>query len=146
MMKRYLLVAFSLLFLPILVSAKVDLASQIEIDGIGNAPLDRNSWTVSLTTTLDYTDIKVTTTGDDVTVEGAGKVTIEEGSNEIPITLKKGDTTETYTIYMTMKRPKTDTDGNPETGSKVPYAVIALGAAAVIGIVTVERKSKFKRI
>lgn len=145
-MKKYCLIALSLLLLPIMVNAKVNLASQIEVDGIGNAPLGRDSWNVTLTTTLDYTDIKVTTISDDVTVEGAGKVTIEEGSNEIPITLKQGDTTETYTIYMTMKRPKTDTDGNPETGSSIPYVVVALGAIAVLGIIFAERKIKMKRL
>ena len=70
------------MFVPLVVSAKVNLASSISIDGIGEAPLNGNSWSVKLTTTLDYTDITVTPINENVTVEGAGRVSIEEGNND----------------------------------------------------------------
>ena len=144
-MKKVLLFA-ALLFMPILVSAKVSLASGISIDGIGNAPLNGNSWSVKLTTTLDYTDITVTPVRDTVKVEGAGRVAIEEGSNDIAITLTEGDTVETYVIHMTMSRPKTDTNGNPETGAFVPVMIVIVGVLALVGIIFIGDKGKLKKI
>jgi hypothetical protein len=144
-MKKLLLFA-ALLFMPILVSAKVSLASGISIDGIGNAPLNGNSWSVKLTTTLDYTDITVTPVRDTVKVEGAGRVAIEEGSNDITITLTEGDTVETYVIHMTMSRPKTDTNGNPETGAFVPVMIVVVGVLALVGIIFIGDKGKLKKI
>ena len=144
-MKKVLLFA-ALLFMPILVSAKVSLASGISIDGIGNAPLNGNSWSVKLTTTLDYTDITVTPVRDTVKVEGAGRVAIEEGSNDITITLTEGDTVETYVIHMTMSRPKTDTNGNPETGAFVPVMIVIVGVLALVGIIFIGDKGKLKKI
>ncbi len=144
-MKKVLLFV-ALLFMPILVSAKVSLASGISIDGIGNAPLNGNSWSVKLTTTLDYTDITVTPVRDTVKVEGAGRVAIEEGSNDITITLTEGDTVETYVIHMTMNRPKTDTNGNPETGAFVPVMIVVVGVLALVGIIFIGDKGKLKKI
>ena len=144
-MKKVLLFV-ALLFMPILVSAKVSLASGISIDGIGNAPLNGNSWSVKLTTTLDYTDITVTPVRDTVKVEGAGRVAIEEGSNDITITLTEGDTVETDVIHMTMSRPKTDTNGNPETGAFVPVMIITVGILALVGIIFIGDKGKLKKI
>ena len=144
-MKKVLLFV-ALLFMPILVSAKVSLASGISIDGIGNAPLNGNSWSVKLTTTLDYTDITVTPVRDTVKVEGAGRVAIEEGSNDITITLTEGDTVETYVIHMTMSRPKTDTNGNPETGAFVPVMIVIVGVLALVGIIFIGDKGKLKKI
>jgi hypothetical protein len=144
-MKKLLLFA-ALLFMPILVSAKVSLASSINIDGIGNAPLNGDSWSVKLTTTLDYTDITVTPVRDTVKVEGAGRVAIEEGSNDITITLTEGDTVETYVIHMTMNRPKTDTNGNPETGAFVPVMIVVVGVLALVGIIFIGDKGKLKKI
>ena len=144
-MKKILLFA-ALLFMPILVSAKVSLASGISIDGIGNAPLNGNSWSVKLTTTLDYTDITVTPVRDTVKVEGAGRVAIEEGNNDITITLTEGDTVETYVIHMTMSRPKTDTNGNPETGAFVPVMIVIVGVLALVGIIFIGDKGKLKKI
>ena len=144
-MKKVLLFA-ALLFMPILVSAKVSLASSINIDGIGNAPLNGDSWSVKLTTTLDYTDITVTPVRDTVKVEGAGRVAIEEGNNDITITLTEGDTVETYVIHMTMNRPKTDTNGNPETGAFVPVMIVVVGVLALVGIIFIGDKGKLKKI
>ena len=144
-MKKVLLFA-ALLFMPILVSAKVSLASSINIDGIGNAPLNGDSWSVKLTTTLDYTDITVTPVRDTVKVEGAGRVAIEEGNNDITITLTEGDTVETYVIHMTMNRPKTDTNGNPETGAFVPVMIVIVGVLALVGIIFIGDKGKLKKI
>ena len=145
-MKKVLLFV-ALLFMPILVSAKVSLASSINIDGIGNAPLNGDSWSVKLTTTLDYTDITVTPVRDTVKVEGAGRVAIEEGNNnDITITLTEGDTVETYVIHMTMSRPKTDTNGNPETGAFVPVMIVVVGVLALVGIIFIGDKGKLKKI
>ena len=145
-MKKLLFCMVALLLMPILVSAKVSLASSISIDGIGEAPLNGNSWSVKLTTTLDYTDIKVTPVRDSVTVEGAGKVNIEEGNNDITITLKDGDVTEEYVIHMVMNRPKTDTDGNPETGAYIPIMIVIVGLFALAGITFIGYKGKLKKI
>jgi len=145
-MKKIMVMVIALLFVPLVVSAKVNLASSISIDGIGNAPLNGNSWSVKLTTTLDYTDITVTPINDNVTVEGAGRVNIEEGNNDITITLKEGETVETYVIHMNMVRPKTDTDGNPETGAFVPVMIITVGILALVGIIFIGDKGKLKKI
>ena len=145
MKKIFYVALFLILLCPVTVFAKISLAKSINVDGIGNAPLRNNSWKCYLTTTLDYTDIKVTPISDDVVVEGAGRVQIQEGDNEIPITLKQGDVTETFTIHMVMKRPKLDSNGNPETGSFIPYA---LGGLVIIGLAgfVVSRKSSIKKI
>ena len=145
-MKKIMVMVIALLFVPLVVSAKVNLASSISIDGIGEAPLNGNSWSVKLTTTLDYTDITVTPINDNVTVEGAGRVNIEEGNNDITITLKEGETVETYVIHMNMVRPKTDTDGNPETGAFVPVMIITVGILALVGIIFIGDKGKLKKI
>ncbi len=145
-MKKIMVMVIALMFVPLVVSAKVNLASSISIDGIGEAPLNGNSWSVKLTTTLDYTDITVTPINDNVTVEGAGRVNIEEGNNDITITLKEGETVETYVIHMNMVRPKTDTDGNPETGAFVPVMIITVGILALVGIAFIGNKGKLKKI
>ena len=145
-MKKIMVMVIALMFIPLVVSAKVNLASSISIDGIGEAPLNGNSWSVKLTTTLDYTDITVTPINDNVTVEGAGRVNIEEGNNDITITLKEGETVETYVIHMNMVRPKTDTDGNPETGAFVPVMIITVGILALVGIIFIGDKGKLKKI
>ena len=143
-MKKIMVMVIALMFIPLVVSAKVNLASSISIDGIGEAPLNGNSWSVKLTTTLDYTDITVTPINDNVTVDGAGRVNIEEGNNDITITLKEGETVETYVIHMNMVRPKTDTDGNPETGAFVPVMIITVGILALVGIIFIGDKGKLK--
>lgn len=145
-MKKIMVMVIALMFIPLVVSAKVNLASSISIDGIGEAPLNGNSWSVKLTTTLDYTDITVTPINDNVTVDGAGRVNIEEGNNDITITLKEGETVETYVIHMNMVRPKTDTDGNPETGAFVPVMIITVGILALVGIIFIGDKGKLKKI
>ena len=145
-MKMIMVMVIALMFIPLVVSAKVNLASSISIDGIGEAPLNGNSWSVKLTTTLDYTDITVNPINDNVTVDGAGRVNIEEGNNDITITLKEGETVETYVIHMNMVRPKTDTDGNPETGAFVPVMIITVGILALVGIIFIGDKGKLKKI
>ena len=145
-MKKIMVMVIALMFIPLVVSAKVNLASSISIDGIGEAPLNGNSWSVKLTTTLDYTDITVNPINDNVTVDGAGRVNIEEGNNDITITLKEGETVETYVIHMNMVRPKTDTDGNPETGAFVPVMIITVGILALVGIIFIGDKGKLKKI
>ena len=145
-MKKIMVMVIALMFIPLVVSAKVNLASSISIDGIGEAPLNGNSWSVKLTTTLDYTDITVNPINDNVTVDGAGRVNIEEGNNDITITLKEGETVETYVIHMNMVRPKTDTGGNPETGAFVPVMIITVGILALVGIIFIGDKGKLKKI
>ena len=145
-MKKVLICLIALLFVPVVVSAKVTLAEKITIDGIGDAPLSGNSWSVKLTTTLDYTDITVTPINENVKVEGAGKVDIKEGDNEITLTLSEGETKETYVIHMNMVRPKTDTNGNPETGAFIPILVVIVGILALVGISFIGNKEKYTKI
>ncbi len=146
-MKKYLFMFIALLMLPVVANAKVTLASSIEVDGIGGAPLNANRWNVKLQTTLDYADIKVTPVDDSVTVEGAGRVPIQEGEQDITITLKKGDVTETYVVHMNMVRPKTDTNGNPETGASVPIVLtLIIGTLALISIIVLGSRNKMQRI
>ena len=145
-MKKVLFTLIALLFVPVVVSAKVTLAEKITIDGIGDAPLGGNSWSVKLTTSLDYTDITVVPKNDNVKVEGAGKVDIKEGDNDITITLSEGETKETYVIHMNMVRPKTDTNGNPETGAFVPTLVVIVGILALVGITFIGNKEKYTKL
>ena len=90
-----------LLMVPFLVNAS-SLVTGITVDGIGDLKMDRNTWNLSLTTTLDYVDIDVTYL-DGVTIEGAGKVDVQEGDNEIIIKASNGTTTEEYKVNIKIK-------------------------------------------
>lgn len=142
-MKKAIFLVVVLLVFPVLVSA-ASLVSGISVDGIGDLSLNRNTWNLSLTTTLDYVDIDVTSL-DGVTVEGAGKVDVQEGDNEIIIKASNGTTTEEYKINIKIARPTYDSDGNPETGAFVP-SVLIVGGLVGLGILLVVRNKKLYRI
>ena len=132
-----------LLIVPFLVNAS-SLVTGITVDGIGDLKMDRNTWNLSLTTTLDYVDIDVTYL-DGVTIEGAGKVDVQEGDNEIIIKASNGTTTEEYKVNIKIARPTYDSDGNPETGAFIP-SVLIVGGVLAVGILFLVSKNKLYKI
>lgn len=140
MKKWFLLVA--LLMFPIFVNA-ASLVSSISVDGIGDLTLNRNTWNLTLTTTLDYVDIDVVTVAEGTTVEGAGKVEVQEGANELAIKVSDGTTTENYTININIRRPSIDESGNPDTGAFIPTALIICGIIS-FGVLMSVRKKMYK--
>ncbi len=132
-----------LLMVPFLVNA-ASLVTGITVDGIGDLKMDRNTWNLSLTTTLDYVDIDVTYL-DGVTIEGAGKVDVQEGDNEIIIKASNGTTTEEYKVNIKIARPTYDSDGNPETGAFIP-SVLIVGGVLAVGILFLVSKNKLYKI
>ncbi len=132
-----------LLMVPFLVNAS-SLVTGITVDGIGDLKMDRNTWNLSLTTTLDYVDIDVTYL-DGVTIEGAGKVDVQEGDNEIIIKASNGTTTEEYKVNIKIARPTYDSDGNPETGAFIP-SVLIVGGVLAVGILFLVSKNKLYKI
>ena len=110
--KSILLLA--LILLPLRVMAAT-LVSSIAIEGVGPLNLSRNSWNISITTSLNYANIIVTPANENVSLEGGGKVEIEPGENTIVITATDGTNTEKYTIVLNV----TKTDGPVEGGGPV---------------------------
>ena len=142
------------------------LLTGLEVEGI--QPLDvasKRTWTLSFSTSLDYANVKATA-AEGVTVEGAGKVSIKEGANQIVVTAKSGSSTETYTINLNVTKktggsgavvdPKDGTVSydkdagdikNPETGAFMNCSLIAF--AVVTSLITIKRfakKNKFYNI
>lgn len=140
-MKKWLL--FIVLFMfPILVNAS-SLVTGITVDGIGDLNLNKNSWNLFLTTTLDYVDIDVVSV-DGVTVEGAGKVDVQEGENELVVKASNGTTTEEFRIRINIMRPGEDGSDNPPTGAFVPKMLITSGVLGLGVLVFVKNKKLYK--
>lgn len=140
-MKKWLL--FIVLFMfPILVNAS-SLVTGITVDGIGDLNLNKNSWNLFLTTTLDYVDIDVVSV-DGVTVEGAGKVDVQEGENELVVKASNGTTTEEFKIKINIMRPGEDGSDNPPTGAFMPKMLITSGVLGLGVLVFVKNKKLYK--
>lgn len=137
-MKKWFLLLVLFMF-PMLVNA-ASLVNSITVDGIGELKLDRTTWNLTLTTTLDYVDIDVVTTAESTVVEGAGKVEVQEGANALSIKVSDGTTTENYTININVKRPSEESGGNPETGAFFPSAIIVCGVISFGGLLFLRKK------
>ena len=139
-MKRLLYVITAIiLMIPILVKAD-GLITKIEVEGIGNLTLDRTSWDLNLTSTLDYVNINVEAI-DGIEVTGAGQV-----SNTIKITATDGKDAEEYTLNINVTRPVENNTGNPETGAFLPSSILAIASVSLIGILILSKKNKFYHI
>lgn len=143
-MKKVVMFVVCLLALPILVNA-ASLTNKITVDGIGDLNLNKKSFNLNLTTTLDYAEIEVEAADPSYTVTGDGKVDIQEGANKLVVTVSDGTNTEEYTINLTMRRPSDETDGNPETGAFLPITIV-VGALAIAGCLYFAKKSKMHKI
>lgn len=143
-MKKVVLFVICLLALPVLVNA-ASLTKRITLDGIGDLNLSKNSFSYTLTTTLNYADITVEAADPSYTVTGDGKVDIQEGANKLVVTVSDGTNTENYTINLTMKRPTDETNGNPETGAFLSVSVVVAGLA-IAGCLYFGKKSKLHKI
>lgn len=147
-LKRILfsVILFAILALPGRVFA-ASLLSSLEVDGIGALNISsRNTFNITLTTSLDYATINATPVDSTVQVSGTGNVKVQEGDNKLTVTATKGTETETYTINLKVYKKSaqdiksvTDSDGksvtNPDTGTFVNYALIGLGAGLCLFIV-----------
>ncbi len=144
-MKRLLYVITAIiLMIPILVKAD-GLITKIEVEGIGNLTLDRTSWDLNLTSTLDYVNINVEAV-EGIEVTGAGQVNITEGSNTIKITATDGKDAEEYTLNINVTRPVENNTGNPETGAFLPSSILVIASVSLIGILLLSKKNKFYHI
>lgn len=142
-MKKIFFVLVMLFVMPVMVNAAT-LIKGVNFDGIGELPLNRNTWNLSLTTTLDYVDIDVIPTSDGVTVTGAGKVDVEEGNNKIVFTATDGTTTEEYTVNVKISRPSKDSSGNPETGAFLSFSTLILAGILAIVIYNMKKSRIIK--
>ena len=134
------------------------LISNIEIEGIGSIGLGRATHDLGLQTSFDYTNITVTPANEGITIEGAGKVPIQEGLNKIVITASDGKATETHTINLNVSKisgtiqsgnsyEKGGEIKNPETGAFLNYTLIIVSLlSAAFVIKTTTKKAKFHRI
>ena len=142
-----------LLILPIKVSAST-LLSSIEVEGIGTLNLSKNSWNLGYSTPYDYVNITATPASEDVTVEGAGKVSVQQGANNIVIKATNGTATESYTINLNVSKKEVssstsyDKDGNvttnPETGAFLNVTLVSVLSILSIAIIYLtNKKQKF---
>lgn len=146
-----LLVIAALLVLPFSVKAE-SLLTGLEIEGIGSLGLSRKVYNLSYSTPFDYVNIKATAP-EGVTVEGAGKVSVQPGANTIVVKASNGTATDTYTINLNVSKKGTaansdnnDDIKNPNTGAFIGIAGIVTIALIVTGSVVIARKSKLYRI
>ena len=155
---RFLTIALLVLFvfIPLRVHA-ASLISKLEVEGIGDLSLARNSWNLQLTTSLTYANIIATPANETVTIEGAGKVEVNEGQNQIVVKATSGETTETYTINLNVIKSTgnvatgtdvkvVDANGtdvkNPNTGSFVSLTIIMILIGSLILIAVNNRNKK----
>lgn len=157
-MKKVKNVCFMLFLLAVFViPCKVfaaSLLSSLEVDGIGALSVSsRNTWNLTLNTSLDYATIKATPVDSTVQVSGTGNIKVNEGDNTLTVTATKGTQTETYTINLKVFKKSaqdiknvTDSDGkvvtNPDSGSFVSYVLIGLGITVGLLILLKAYKSK----
>ena len=128
----YVLIA-AIFVLPFTVSAS-NLLSNLEVEGIPTLSMTKSTYNLTLTTTLNYANIIATPAKEGVTVTGAGKIEVQEGTNALIVTATDGTTTETYTINLNIKHgdPNAEaTDGNPNTGSFLPVSLLLLSLVAI---------------
>ena len=158
-LKTLLLIVFvgCLFVLPSHVYA-ASLFGSIEVEGIGPVSLAKTTHNLGLQTSFDYTNITATPASEGITIEGAGKVQIKEGQNQIVLTASDGKTTETHTINLNVSKisgqvqsgnayEKGGAVENPETGAFFNYTLIVLCIAGAIGILKLaNNKNKFFRI
>lgn len=138
-MKKILLAIIVFLVVPISVHA-ANLTTGINIDGFGDLGLTRNTYNLTLHTTLDYSTIIVSTAdGASATVtDGNGnvvtgdKVPIQEGSNQISIVVSDGTNSENWTINLNVDREMEVDSDNPSTGTFISY--ISLGILVILGL------------
>ena len=92
----YVLIA-AILVLPFTVSAS-NLLSNLEVEGIPPLSMTKSTYNLTLTSTLNYANIIATPAKEGVTVTGAGKIEVQEGTNALIVTATDGTTTETYRV------------------------------------------------
>ena len=149
-MKKLLFSILALLaFVPFVGVKAQSLLTSLEVEGIGELSLSRNTWNLKLSTSYNYATINAKA-ADGVKVEGAGKVDIKEGDNTIIVKATSGSETQTYTINLNVtKKDSTSTSAstassketskndvaNPKTGSMMDvmkYGSLIIGAIGVI--------------
>ena len=157
-MKKARFIIFTLvlsLFVIIPFRVNAALLSNLEVEGIGSLSTSRKNYTLGYQTPFNYVNITATGIDESVKVEGAGKVSINEGANKIVITATNGTETDTYTINLNVtkkaasgsgsKNTTSDTDvKNPETGYFI--SLIGLGIALVGAITALIIANKNKKI
>lgn len=144
MKKLLYVITIMLLIIPVLVRAD-GLITKIEVEGIGELSLDRTSWDLNLTSTLDYVNINVEQI-EGIEVEGAGQVAISEGVNTLKITATDGKDAEEYTINLNVTRPVENDTGNPETGAFLPSSILVIASISLIGISLISKRNKFYHV
>lgn len=144
MKKLLYVITIMLLIIPVLVRAD-GLITKIEVEGIGELSLDRTSWDLNLTSTLDYVNINVEQI-EGIEVEGAGQVAISEGVNTLKITATDGKDAEEYTINLNVTRPVENDTGNPETGAFLPSSILVIASISLIGILLISKRNKFYHV
>ena len=150
------LIVTLLVILPVKVMA-ANLLSDLQVEGIGSLSLTKNTWNLTLTTSLDYANIIATPANGDVKVEGAGHVKVNPGNNKIVVKATSGANTESYTINLNVIKSsggaKTGTGSvsnaksadpvkNPNTGDLLSSETLVLGASAVVLVAFIIRSKK----
>lgn len=143
-MKKILLGLLVFLIVPFCVNA-ASLLTNLNVEGIGDLNLSRRKWNLTLTSSLDYTNITATAL-DGVTIEGNGKVALQEGDNQVVVkaTDANGET-EDYTINIKLIKKSANETNNPETGAFLSIGGILVLACLAIGILKL-KKNKFYKI
>ncbi len=145
-----------LLIIPIKASA-ASLLSKLEVEGIGELSLSKTSWNLQLTTSLDYANIIAVPTEETVIIEGDGKVSVQEGQNQIIVKASKEEQVETYTINLNVIKSSVSTNAsdpkivddsgtdvkNPDTGSFISYTIMAILAGSLLVIILKNKKKIF---
>ena len=147
--------------LPIKVSA-ASLLSSLEIQGMnGGLNLSKNTWNINFETSFDYVNITATPVDSSVVVEGDGKVSIQEGANQIIVTATSNGKTETFTINLNVVKKTSSSKGksvsydkdaaddikNPETGAFLNVTLIAIAIISSLFVIkAVFKNQKFYRI
>ena len=144
------LVIMMAIIIPVKVSA-ASLLSDLKVEGIGSLNLAKKSWNLTLTTTLDYANIMATPANESVTVEGIGKVKVNEGANTIVVKATDGTNTEEFTININViKGSYSATDGqsvkNPKTGENFIKETFIIDVIAVLSIVLIIKNKKKLRL
>lgn len=148
MKKNYLFLGLILiLFMPIIVSAKPTL-SQLNVAGIGDLNVNRQTYYLSLTSTYDYVIIKAVPSDSSYTVTGDGKVNLTTGNNKVIVSVanNSGEKTD-YILNINFNQNNTNSSDNPNTGAFLNISVISvLTILVVLVIIKIRSKNKFYKV